>query len=330
MKTAKSWLAGTVAAMVLMAAMAAAAEISGRHEFYFPELLAMAMGCLWMDSRPWRAGRKMMVLSLVAGGVVGYMLSLSPWPGTAGKILIGFAVCGVWLAGFGINVTPMLSACLLPLLIGGATWLYPAAIAVEMATLTAIERWFELRGLRKPKKFIPVEGSLRLRLFRWGMLTALLALVLYPARLIGGYAAVPPLIVGFCVFADLNRPARRHLPLGILFCAAAAILGVAGRRIGLMYGIPVAAAVAMLTLIFSLLSRVTSYFLPPCAAAMLLTFLIPEESLGAYLWQLPAGAVLLFGSGRLFSWIEEKIDARKNRRNVPIPAPAAPKPPPGF
>ncbi|MDD4817513.1 MAG: hypothetical protein PHI85_06050 [Victivallaceae bacterium] len=314
MRAAKSWPLGVMAAMLLIAAMTAAAERFGRHELFFPELLAMAMGCLWMEARPWRTNRVLMVLSLVAGGWLGYALSLTTWPGTAGKIIIGYAICGVWLAGFRINVTPMLSACLLPLLIGGATWLYPLAITVEMTALAGCEQLFERYGLRRKTGFIPVEGSFCLRLCRWGLLTAMLALLLYPARLIGGFAAAPPLIVGFSAFADLDRPARRHLPLGIFFCAAAAALGVGGRRLGLYFDLPAPLTVALLTAALALLCRGASYFLPPCAAAMLLAFLIPESGLTVYLWQLPSGAALLLGGGRLFSLIEEKAAMKKMRR----------------
>ena len=306
MRAAESWKTGVVLSTLLIVAMTAATEYSGCHEFFFPELLAMAMGCFWMAKRPWRTTRGWLFLSLVAGGILGWALSLLPGPGTLEKILIGYALCGVWLAWRRINVTPMFSACLLPLLLGRTGWIYPVAIAVEMAVLCAAEWLLERWHLRPEIPFQPLEGSFGERLWRWLKLTAFLCVLLLLARRIGSYLAIPPLIVGFSVFADLYRPARKHYFAGVGVCAAAALLGCAGRYCQMESTVAFPLLTAAMVILFAWLCRKAAYFLPPSAAIMLLAFLIPAEAIAEYLWQVPVGAALFLGAGRLFSLREER------------------------
>lgn len=308
MKAGKYWKTGVGISVLLIAAMTGAARYFGRHELFFPELLAMAMGCFWMEKRPWRTSRPLLFLSLTLGGCLGYGLTFVPGLGVSEKMLIGYALCGVWLAFRRINVTPMLSACLLPLLLEGATWLYPVAIASQMALLCGLEWLLERRGLRPRVPFDPLEGDFPELLWRWGKLTALLCILLWTAHWAGRFAAIPPLIVAYSAFADLYRPARKHYWLGVGFCAFAAPTGVLGCRYGMAAGIPEPLTVALLTVLLAVSCRRLEYFLPPCGALLLLPFLLPEAALGQYLWQAPVGAVLFLGAGRLFSLREERRD----------------------
>lgn len=297
---------GLAAALALTGSMYALARVSGCREFFFPELLALTIGCFWMGAKPWRVSRAGMLASLAVGGTAGVLLSWLPGMALPVKMLLGYAVCGVWLCGCASNFTPMYSACLLPLLLGEVSWFYPAVIVAEASVLCGLDRFREARtGAVAPPP--PPDGTLGTRLFRLGERLLMLACLLSAVSGIGGYAAAPPLIVAFSVFADLRRPARRRLVSGVLACVFAAVLGVAGREFSLRAGVPDWAVLFAVVAIFRAFCFRVGYFLPPAGAILLLAFLIPENGLSAYLWTVPAGAVAFLSGGRLISLVGENV-----------------------
>ncbi|MEG2076196.1 MAG: hypothetical protein RRY34_06805, partial [Victivallaceae bacterium] len=284
-------------ALLLIGGMSLCSMFFQRHEFFFPELLAMILGCTVMARRPWRCSRTIMFISLTLGGVAGFILAGVPWGGIIEKMVLGYALCALFLTFTRSNVTPMLSACLLPILLQNSSWLYPAAIAVEMLLLILAEWMLEKTHCREQVKFEPLPGSFAQRLWRWGKLTAFLIILLYLGKLIGRYAALPPLIVGYSVFADHYRMARKHFFLGVAFMSGAALLGVAARYAALNFALSEVLLQLSAVVILICSCRKCAYILPPCGAALLLIFLLPPAAMADYAWQIPLGSVLFLGAG---------------------------------
>ena len=292
-------------AVLLIGTMSISSTTLHRHELFFPELLTMVLGCGVMARRPWRCSRAILFTSLTSGGIIGFMLSQLPLGGITEKMVLGYALCALFLAFARSNVTPMFSACLLPIMLGNCSWFYPAAIAAEMLLLVAAEWLLEHTNCRECVKFEPLPGPLSQRLWRWSKITAFLVILLYLARLIGNCAAVPPLIVGYSVFADHYRMARKHFFLGVAFMSGAALLGVAARYTALNFNLPEVIPQLSAALLLILVCRKFAYILPPTGAVLLLIFLLPPEAMMDYVWQIPLGSVLFLGAGRLFSRMEE-------------------------
>ena len=67
------------AALGIVAAMTAAAELLGEQEIVFPEIAALAAGMWVVDKQVWRIGRRQTVWMMTLAAVVGWLLVR--WPG---------------------------------------------------------------------------------------------------------------------------------------------------------------------------------------------------------------------------------------------------------
>ena len=308
----KRFPVGVAAAVSIVSAMTLVADLCGRHEIFFPEILALAMGCFVMARRPWNVTPARLFLTMTIGAWLGWgLLQVEPIP-LAARMVLGFFLCGGWLHLAGTNMVPMLSACLLPLMLGRAGLLYPISISVLTLLLLLVERRLLLRGVGEDRPYEKPSRDWRRFLVRWSLLTLLLAVLLIPAVLAGGFWAVPPLVVGFTAFADQKRPARRQFLRGVAVFAIAALLGAAGAWTASTWPVvPRWAVTGALSCVFLCLCRGMGYFLPPSGAVLLLAFLMPRERLWLYACQVPAGALVFLAAGRLFSRAEERISGHR-------------------
>ncbi|MCR5414060.1 MAG: hypothetical protein K6F50_04955 [Kiritimatiellae bacterium] len=296
MRSAEPYALPAIATAAIACVMTVAWHLSGCHEVMFPEVAAIAMGCLWMERRPWRTDAPRLWLSLVAGALLGYGLVHVPWP-TEAKLVLAYAAVLVWLSAWRINAAPMISAALLPLFLGrGATWLYPVSVALWVGLVLLVERAFVSAGLRERVAFGPIVEPFRKEALRISILVAVFAALLLLCRRFAPFAAVPPLVVAYTAFSDVRRPVRLQWRLGFWFFTVAAVLGafIAAQPDGLQ-----AALMPLAVLIFAWLSRFGAYFLPPAAAALLLAPLAGNTS--SYIWQVPMGALVFLSAGRLVS-----------------------------
>lgn len=155
----------TVIGMVLLS------HFTHFHEFFFPELLALLIGCLWMGKRPWHTSRLLLFLSLSVGSWMGYGLINLPEISLIWRMMPGYLFCGLWLSFWKINITPMLAACLLPQLLGEATWRYPVAITSFMLIICGLESLTERWENRPKPAFIPLENpQIFFQFVRWSIL----------------------------------------------------------------------------------------------------------------------------------------------------------------
>ena len=298
--------------MSFIAGMTAAADFFGYHEIFFPEILALAMGCFVMPKRPWNVTPMRLFLSMTIGAWLGWGLLQAVAIPTSVRMLFGFFLCGLWLSLAGTNMVPMLSACLLPLMLKRASIVYPISISTLTFVLLLLEGWLVKAGVREAQSYVRPTCDWRRFLVRWSLLTSLLALLLVPAITAGGFWGVPPLVVGFTAFADQKRPLRRRFLQGVTVFVIAALVGAGGAWFSAEWSlVPRCIVTGCLAGVFLLFCKSLDYFMPPSGAVLMLPFLLPAESLGQYALQVPIGAVCFLGAGRFFSWAEERILIRK-------------------
>ncbi len=298
MESAEPYALPAIATAAIACFMMVAWHLSGCHEAMFPEVAAIAMGCLWMERCPWRTDAPRLWLSLVAGALLGYGLANVAWPMEA-KLVLAYAAVLVWLSAWRINAAPMISAALLPLFLGrGATWLYPVSVAFWVGLVLLVACALASARLRARVQFEPIAEPFRKEVLRISILVAVFAALLLLCRRFAPFAAVPPLVVAYTAFSDVRRPVRLQWRLGFWFFTVAAVLGafIAAQPDGLQ-----AALLPLAVLIFAWLSRFGEYFLPPAAAALLLAPLAGNPS--SYIWQVPVGAIVFLTAGRLLSLV---------------------------
>lgn len=284
--------------LALITVMVAVAELAGEREVIFPEIAALAAGFWVVDKRVWHTTRLQAVLLMTGGALAGIaIVRFSPLP-LAGNIALAFLFAAGCLFATGTTLVPMISACMLPVLLGADSLVYPAAVLTMLALLALGQRAMEGGGMRRPVVLSRRTRNLRGEALKWvQLLAALLLIAALPVRAGYTYLIVPPLVV---TFVELSRPdaGLRKAP-GLIFAliAAAAVLG-AGLQLllhtwlGLPSAVTACTVCALLFALFELSGRIFA----PAGAVALVPLLIPEADLVWYPLQATAGAAVFIAA----------------------------------
>ncbi|MGD1252940.1 hypothetical protein ACKUT9_01620 [Mycobacterium seoulense] len=122
---------------IALAYIVLAAHFNGWHYLLFPGLAALSYDVLTRPSGKWASQPVRLVVTPVAGAVIGVLLTrVLPFGVIA--ILLIVTSCLVLLALLKSAVAPGIAAGALPLFLGITSWLYPASIALSLVVLVAI------------------------------------------------------------------------------------------------------------------------------------------------------------------------------------------------
>ena len=290
--------------------MVAASDLLGSTEVLFPEMTAILCGA-WMQPRQaWNVDRPRMLLLMSAGALFGTAVNLlCPWPLWL-RAPLGFLFCAAMMNAVGADMTPMLSAAILPMVLGTTSWVYPVAVTVLVTLVCLGQVGLERAGLREPIDYRVRRDPPAVALAGWGRRFVVFCLLACPAYATGNpFLAVPPLLVAY---TELTRPdmTLRLRPVhawGALALAAA--IGSLARNAVVSHGVPVelaaACAFAALVLAWDLLKT----WLPPAGAVVLLALLAPWPNPWQYAVQVAvAAAVWVAAAMLLFDGIRSGRD----------------------
>ena len=298
-------------AVLLVTAMTAAAELSGEREILFPEIAAVAAGALAAPKRPWNTDLPRLFFSLAAGSVIGTaIVLLIPFPRTV-QLCIAFLISSLMLLFSRTTFAPMISAVVLPVMLGTRSYVYPVAAVLLTAAVIGCCL------LREPVPYSPEpkpdRRALTDLLLRWGLgCFVILFAVKSSQRLI----AAPPLLVAYTEFWRPGAAAQRKpLPFCLMLTGCAA-LGALLRYPAVHFGFYQFPAAAVTMLLVLLLMRRTGLWLPPAAALALLSDLVPAQTLLFYPIQVLAGSLFFTGLAMLHGSIDalQRWEERRARK----------------
>ena len=127
--------------LVMILLMIGVAEILQEKEIIFPEMAALTIGMWIVDKRVWRIKTGQMLLLMTLGACTGVLLVLySPFPLVV-NIAIAFLFAGISLLFTRASLFPMISACVLPVLLKTESWVYPVSVFVMTLIILVIQRW---------------------------------------------------------------------------------------------------------------------------------------------------------------------------------------------
>ena len=213
------------------------------------------------------------------------------------NLAFAFIFAAICLTLFRATLVPQISACMLPVLLGTESWVYPVAVLVMSVIVVGGQWGMEKVGLRERVTYTPVIVHWKDSLVRWSFLLvtviAVAALAIYTRNL---YFILPPLIVTYVEFAN-SKAGFRNRPVQVLLVLfTAAVIGVFFQIVGHKYlHLPEVVVVLPIFLCMFSLFEFLGKFFAPAGAVALIPMIIPEEGL---LWlplQVLVGATLFIG-----------------------------------
>lgn len=289
----KRWLPILLAG-IFVVAMVGASVLVGSPEVLFPEMTAILCGAWIQPKQAWNVNRPRMLVLMTTGAVFGLVMNLA-FPGIPLPVraVIGYAFCALCMNVAGADMTPMLSAAILPMLLGTDSWIYPAAVFVLVALVEVGQVALERVGLREPIEYQPFRLPAEQALASWARRLGVFALFAVPAYATGNlFLAVPPLLVAY---TELTRPdftlrLRPWRAWAVL--AIAGVIGTLARDAVGMLGAPspLVAAFAFAALVLAWNGLRT--WMPPAGAVVLLAFLVSWSSPWIYAVEVALGAAV--------------------------------------
>lgn len=281
-------------AVLFLTGMVFASEMTQQPAILFPEILALLTG-MWITPRmPWKVSRWEIPVLMTLCAVWGILISrYLPTP-TAIKMGVAFLGAACALLAVHATLLPILSACILPILIGEQSWIYPVAVCVMAVLLSAVQALLERFCLRETQPAERWTWQGHTELLRWGILIPVTTAVSAGAVALGFPCVVaPPLIV---LLSELSFPespvaGKSAQVIGVtVLCACAGAFTRWG--IHMQLGLPLTVAAAVSAACALGVFRLIRLPFPPAAALAILPMLLPTALIPTYPLQVAAGATL--------------------------------------
>ena len=114
--------------LMMILIMVGLAEWTNEKEILFPEMTALIIGLLIIDKRVWNVKRWQIILLMTLGAAVGIcIVRYSPLPYVV-NLCAAFAFAGASLLISRATLIPLISACVLPVLLHTESIVYPIAV----------------------------------------------------------------------------------------------------------------------------------------------------------------------------------------------------------
>lgn len=282
--------------LLIVAVMVGAAELLHENEIIFPEITAIAVGALMAPKLAWRTNRIRILLLIMICAVLGVGIVLFLPAALWIKISVAYAISEIIFLCSGTSFAPMISAIVLPVLLGTESPVYLAAALLLTLLILVCHAALEKAGIKPAPAFAPIRAS------RQDWMDALVRLALVAPiafivlRLDARFVIAPPLLVAFTEFSRRDSGARKRPVTVVAAITLCAVVGAACRwLIHLKLALPLTlAALVAAVLMIAILSALKAY-VPPAGALCILPMLIPAERVPLYPLQICIGACLAMG-----------------------------------
>ena len=297
------------------------AEYSGELEVIFPEILALLAGAWISEFQPWKVSRKQLFLLMSLSSFVGVMIVRYASVHIIIKIAMAFTFCFLILTITKTTIIPLISACILPILLNTTTWIYPISVTVMCALIVIFQYYMEVFNIRTKEEVFNENinsysasdldiSNHKIKSFLSKYLKTLaciLLVALFPVLTNNLYFIAPPLIVTFIEFSDIKSPARINSKKIIILLGITSLIGASSRIILNTYlHLPLWLVASLITTCVFIIFEKMDIIFPPAGAVSLLPLLLNFDKLYLYPIEILIGS-FVFINLALFIFKEEKI-----------------------
>lgn len=297
--------------------MTGTAALLGEREIIFPEILALAVGAWGIEKQPWRANRLQLFTLMSLGAIIGYLIVRFVRFYLPIQIMLGLLIITLLLSITKTTIYPMISACILPILLQTDTWIYPLSVIVLTGIIILVQKLMELADMRseEPQNETEAFGRdyFKSQIPFWGKWFLIMIPLILLATLSGWYFLIaPPLIVAYTELYSGHGTLRKHpwllfFQLTLMAWCGTFMRLIACEKLGLPLWLGTLTSVMILFICF----EVTHLTFPPAGAVILLPFLLPSQTLIMYPLLVTIGAAVFIGiSVYQFSEYSQKLTGK--------------------
>lgn len=277
--------------MLIIAIMVGASELLGEKEIIFPEIAAIATGLLIAPQRSWQVSRTRILILISICSVLGLIISIfAPFPLWI-KMSTAFIVCQFIFIFSKTSFAPLISAAVLPVMLGTKSIIYPVAAILLTALILLGSILHEKLKFKEYEAYIPQPLPKRKDFYDLILrsLTAVICIA-FATNFNFGFAVAPPVLVAFTEFSRRSCKARQKPIKSILIIFLCALTGTICRYfLSVQLGLPLILSAITTTVILFVIFNLFKTYLPPAGALAILSMLIPQENLLLYPIEILAG-----------------------------------------
>lgn len=289
-------------ALFMIVLMVGAAEILEEKEIIFPEMAALTIGMWIVDKRVWQIKRWHMPVIMTIGAFAGIgIVHFSDLP-LVFNLTFAFLFAVICLLIARTSLFPLISACILPVLLGTESWIYPLSVFIMSLVIVFVQKWMERKELRQVINYEPLVRNWKVDIRRWlSVLVSVFAIFCLAVYTSNFYFIIPPLIVAYVEFVNSRAGFRNRPVLTVLLLTTGALIGTVFQLVGYHYlGLPeTLVALCIFIVLFFLFEWLGKYFAPVGALA-LIPMLLPADTLVWLPLQVAVGSCLFIAIGMLF------------------------------
>lgn len=291
-KTALFQYAGAAGIILLMTAVSVFLEDK---EIIFPEIAALVTGFFLSKKCPWHTGSVKFVLLMTLSAVFGTILTAWLPVHEIFKVLLCFCFAAVCLTFSKSDLFPMVSACILPVLMHTTSFIYPLSVFLLTVLIVCLNALFIKTGVKQKEPLGSVQSQ-----SVWFWLFAGICLFIYGIYPIcsGRYLLIaPPLIVMFLeLFSNEIKLRGREISVGAVTAVCAGIGAFSRYFLCIVWGQNALISCILTTVLVFLVFYVMNLPFPPAAALAFLPLIIEPELLLWYpLWILVTSGIITAG-----------------------------------
>lgn len=283
-----------ISVVLLVTLMVGMSELLHEKEIVFPEITALAIGALLAPKIRWQTSRIRMFTLIAICSVFGLCMSaFVPIP-VWSKVILGYIFCQAVYLYSGTTFAPLISAAILPILMGTESVIYPISACGFTLLIILTEKILIGCGVKEKEIYKPVAypdtDDIKMALLRL-LIVAVIAIGAIPLGV--KFCLAPPILVAFTEFTRAGNKARKTPVKAVLVIAGCAAAGAIGRMIFCIdQGLPLTLAAIFATVVMIMILKKAKMYLPPAGALAILPMIIPAEALFTYPLQVLAGTTI--------------------------------------
>ncbi len=299
----KLWLS-----VAIITVMVLVGELLGDTEVIFPEIAALTIGGLIAPKQPWRVDRLRMMILMTVSALLGWSISAFLTIPLFFKVMIGLLLCSAVLMISRTTMLPLMSACVLPILIGAKSIVYPISVVVLTGIIIGSQTLLEKTHLRTAEPpFTPITYQPKAEIIRWiGVFLVFGTMAAVATGMNILFIIAPPLVVAFCELSYPDSPARKNpmaIACVIIICAC---VGVSSRMLICSIGhLPLTLAALVASVIALYVMMLFKKPFPPAGALAILPMIIDENLLMLYPLEVGGSAIVLIALAMLLGKITQ-------------------------